>query len=189
MRKTQLPKEQCDTIEKFLTYSFSPDFSDSIRSIHIDVMDDPVSELEKGPEMMPALCDLLERTHKASLSLSLDYGTKPWYLLLFIQLHSRKKVFPTWNPIFLNRIGEHVTPPEIFVVQNLFNAASEESYFKTIDVGHKGDFKAYFQCSIPANYDVEEEGGYFPDILLVHNKILGSDLSHNLAMCSGLNLT
>ncbi len=189
MKKINLPLDQCETIEEFLTRFLAPDFTEPVRAIHIEAMNDPVYTLEKGPEMMPALCDLLERTYQASLKLNLDYGTKPWYLLLLIPLHSRKKIFPTWNPIFLNRIGEHTTPPELFLIQSFHNLTAGESYFKTIDVGHKGDFKAYFTCSIPANYDVEDEGGYFPDILLVHNKILGSDSSHNLAMCSGLNLT
>jgi len=127
------------------------------KDIHFDQLDEPLINGKKGLELLQGSCELIMKMYKSFSNVGVE---EDQYVSIVHCLEYDGKTLPKWKDSYWKKIGEHTTPPEIFITKGRYGYYDHRSEMYSINLELPFKKKYPLDC-----YYLVDSRFYEPDLI------------------------
>ncbi len=142
------------------------------KDIHFDQLDEPLINGKKGLELLQGSCELIMKMYKSFSNVGIE---EDQYVSIVHRLEYDGKTRPKWKDSYWKKIGEHYTPPEIFILEGGFVYFNHQTEFYSVPLTLPFKKKYPLDCfyRVDSSFDEPDLIEFYQFIVLRSREPLG----------------
>ncbi|MDX2106236.1 MAG: hypothetical protein SFY67_07525 [Candidatus Melainabacteria bacterium] len=143
-----------------------------VSAIHYDRLDDQLINNKKGLELLKGSCELIMKMYDWYSNVGVE---EDQYVLIVHCLDYDGKKLPKWKETYWNKIGEHTSPPEIYITKGRYGSFNHCSEFYSVNLELPFKKKYPLDCyfDVGSTFYEPDLTEFYPSIRLRSREPLG----------------